>query len=65
VHLNYSKGESLITWEIIPLGNFTSVKLTHEGIEKFADAGIDFARENYEVGWKEIVGKSLKGFLEK
>lgn len=64
-HPGHSNGESLLTWELIEVGKDTHLTLTHSGIEQFADAGVDFARENYEVGWKEIVGKSLKEFLEK
>lgn len=60
-----SKGSSLLTWELIPDGNGTLVKLTHSGIESFADGGKDFAQENYEAGWNEILGKLLKEFLNK
>jgi uncharacterized protein YndB with AHSA1/START domain len=59
------KGESLVTWEIAQVGEFTYVTLTHEGIENFAEAGSDFARENFVAGWNEIVGTSLRLFLEK
>lgn len=59
-----SKGESVITWEITRIGRFTLVKLTHEGVETFSDGGSDFKRENYEAGWNEILGKSLKSYLD-
>lgn len=58
-----SKGESVVTWEINRIGRFTLVKLTHNGVESFSDGGSDFLRENYEVGWNEILGKSLRDFL--
>lgn len=61
---NHSKGESILTWEIIPRGSKTEVILTHEGIENFADAGKDFTNENFKAGWKEILGQSLKQFLK-
>lgn len=64
-HPSHSKGESLLTWEIAPIGRYTLVKLIHLGVENFAEAGSDFSRENYVAGWKEIVGKSLKEFLAK
>ena len=64
-HPGHSKGESVLTWEIVPIGRFTLVKLTHLGVENFSDAGNDFARANYEQGWKEIVGKSLRDFLKR
>lgn len=60
---SHSKGESVITWEISPEGNGSRVRLTHSGVESFSDAGNDFTRENFEAGWKEIVGKSLKDFI--
>jgi uncharacterized protein YndB with AHSA1/START domain len=63
-HPSHSKGESLLTWELFQVEDYTTVKLTHEGIENFADGGSDFTRENYIMGWNEIVGKSLKSFLE-
>jgi len=60
-----SKGESMVIWEIIPIGRFTLLKLTHDGVESFSDGGNDFLRENYEAGWNEILGKSLKSYLDK
>jgi uncharacterized protein YndB with AHSA1/START domain len=62
---NRIKGESLVTWEMAQAGEYTSVTLTHEGIENFAEAGNDFARENFVGGWNEIVGRLLKEFLER
>lgn len=61
---DHSKGKSILTWEIFPIGRFTLVTLTHSGIENFSDAGSDFSRENYEEGWHELIGKSLKEFLK-
>ena len=58
-----SKGASLVTWEIIPIGHFTLVQLTHDGVESFSDGGSDFLRENYVAGWNEIIGKSLRSYL--
>lgn len=59
-----SKGKSILTWEVLESGVKTSVVLTHEGIESFSDGGKDFIRENFIAGWNEILGKSLKEFLE-
>ncbi len=56
-------GSSLLTWEIFPEGNGTRVKLTHAGLETFGDQG-DYAKKNFEAGWTEILGKSLKEHLE-
>jgi uncharacterized protein YndB with AHSA1/START domain len=64
-HPSHSKGESILTWELEPVDDKTRVKLTHAGIENFADAGKDFGKESYAAGWREIVGDSLKNYLEK
>lgn len=64
-HPSHSKGVSILTWELEPVGDATRVTLTHRGIENFADAGKAFERESYEAGWKEIVGILLKDYLEK
>lgn len=63
-HPSHSKGESMLTWELFPEGNTTRVKLTHEGLENFIDGGEAFAAENYVAGWKDIMDKSLRNFLE-
>ncbi|WP_300603076.1 SRPBCC domain-containing protein [Niabella sp.] len=63
-HPEQSKGISLLTWELFPEGDQTRVLLTHSGIEQLADGGAAFAKENYEQGWNEIMGRSLRGFLE-
>jgi uncharacterized protein YndB with AHSA1/START domain len=57
-------GNSFVTWELFAEANKTKVRLTHEGLETFPDTP-DFARQSFEAGWKEIVGKMLKEFLEK
>ncbi|MCG7855519.1 SRPBCC domain-containing protein [Flavihumibacter sediminis] len=62
-HPHHSKGSSLLTWELVPEGDSTLVKLTHEGIENLADAGPAFAPENYQEGWNQIIGESLKNYL--
>jgi uncharacterized protein YndB with AHSA1/START domain len=61
---NYS-GESKVIWELFPEGDKTRLKLTHEGLETFPQDRPDFARKSFEAGWTEIVGKSLKEFVEK
>jgi uncharacterized protein YndB with AHSA1/START domain len=57
-------GDSLVTFELFEAGEQTRLKLTHAELETFASAGPDFVRENFAEGWNQIVGKSLKGFLE-
>lgn len=62
-HPSHSKGVSVVCWEIAPVKGKTLVKLTHSGIENFADAGPEFSKENYEAGWKAIVKTTLRNYL--
>lgn len=58
------EGNSFVTWEIFDEGDKTRVKLTHAGLETFP-AIPEFAKENFVMGWTEIVGRMLKEFVEK
>lgn len=58
-------GESEVTFELFPEGDKTRVKLTHAGLETFPAGKPDFARESFAAGWTEIIGTSLKNYLEK
>jgi len=58
-------GTSLVTFEIFAEGNKTRLKLTHEGLESFGTDNPDFAKENFVEGWNQIVGESLKKYVEK
>jgi uncharacterized protein YndB with AHSA1/START domain len=57
--------ETFVTWELFDEGDKTRLKLTHEGLERIAEYGPAFAKENFAAGWTDIVGRSLKEFLEK
>ena len=58
-------GESLLTFELYDEGEKTKVRLTHAGLETFPSDNPAFAKENFEAGWNEIIGTSLKDYLEK
>jgi uncharacterized protein YndB with AHSA1/START domain len=58
------EGDSLVTFELFPDGEKTRLKLTHEGLETFPKLPA-YARTNFEKGWTEIIGSSLKQFVEK
>jgi uncharacterized protein YndB with AHSA1/START domain len=58
------EGQSYVTWELFEEGDKTRVKLTHAGLETFPEEP-DFAKENFVMGWTDIVGRSLAQFLEK
>ena len=57
-------GESFVTFELFDEGDKTRLKLTHAGLETFP-ATPDFKRENFQMGWTDIIGRSLKEYLEK
>lgn len=57
-------GNSFVTFELFPEGNKTRLKLTHEGIETFPADEPALDRKNFEWGWNQIIGTSLKEFLE-
>jgi uncharacterized protein YndB with AHSA1/START domain len=62
-HPSHSKGTSTVRWELQSEGDKTRVTLTHTGVENFADAGPDFSRANFEMGWKAIVQTNLRNYL--
>lgn len=57
-------GNSIVTFELFPEGKQTRLVLTHDGLESFPDLP-EFARTNFETGWLQIIGTSLKDFVEK
>ncbi|MEO8231560.1 MAG: SRPBCC domain-containing protein [Ignavibacteriota bacterium] len=59
------EGISFVTFELFPDVNKTKLKLTHKGVETFPIDNPDFARENFEAGWNELIGKSIKEFVER
>jgi len=61
---NGYEGNSVVTFELFEEGDKTRLKLTHEGLETFPQDKPDFARESFAAGWTEIIGASLKKFVE-
>ena len=57
------EGNSLVTFELFADGNKTQLKLTHEGLETFPKTP-SFARKNFMEGWTQLIGSSLKKFVE-
>ena len=57
-------GISYVTFELLPIGAKTELKLTHADLETFPQSNPDFAKENFVEGWTYIVGTSLKEHLE-
>ena len=58
-------GDSLVTFELFPEGDKTRVKLTHEGLDTFPQDKPEYARKNFDMGWTQLIEKSLKEFAEK
>ena len=57
------EGNSLVTFELFDDGGKTRLKLTHEGLETFPKLPA-YAKTNFEKGWTEIIGSSLKQYVE-
>lgn len=57
-------GNSFVTFELLEKGEKTLLKLTHRGVETLAEGGPDFARNNFQTGWNDIVHTGLKNYLE-
>ncbi len=57
------EGNSLVTFELFDDGGKTRLKLTHEGLETFPKLPA-YAKTNFEKGWNEIIGSSLKQYVE-
>ena len=59
-----SKEKTLVKWELKPEHEGTIVTLTHKGLEAFEHLGENFKIHSFRKGWEDIVGKSLKEFVE-
>lgn len=59
------EGNSLVTFELFEEeGDQTRLKLTHAGVESFPQNNPDFSKENFPMGWKELLGNLLRKYLE-
>lgn len=59
------KGDSMVSFELIPEGEKTLVRLTHHGFDTFPDDNKDLKRANFDGGWEAIIRESLKHFVER
>lgn len=57
------EGMSYVTFELIPEGENTRLKLTHEGLHTFPPTK-DLGRDSFTAGWNEIIGKLLPDYVE-
>lgn len=60
----FSEEKSVVTWHLEEDGEGTIITLTHEGLGNFKHLGKDFQKESFNNGWNEIIGGSLKDYLE-
>ncbi|MCY0969355.1 SRPBCC family protein [Chryseobacterium wangxinyae] len=60
----FSDQKTIVTWELENDGGGTKVSLTHAGTENLKDLGEGFSEESFTKGWNEIVGQSLKLYME-
>ena len=60
-----TQGDSEVTFELFEEGNQTRVKLTHTGLETFAQNDPSFRKESFNNGWTYFLGTALKDFLAK
>ena len=58
-------GNSFVTFDLLEKENKTLLKLTHSGLETFPRENKDFAVDNFEKGWDEIIHTSLKQYIDK
>jgi len=57
------EGCSYVTFELSDENGNTRLTLTHTGLDTFPIIP-DFAIQNFEAGWNDIINNSLKTFLE-
>ena len=58
-------GYSVLTFELFAEGDKTRLKLTHKGLESFAENGADFSVQSFTGGWNEIINSMLEKYLAK
>lgn len=58
-------GYSVVSFDLISMGDQTKLRLTHHGLETFPQDNDDFARNSFNEGWNHIIGKSLPEYLAK
>lgn len=57
------EGNSFVTFELFPEGEGTKLVLTHKNLESFPPMD-EFRRGSFVEGWTELLGKSLKEYVE-
>lgn len=55
-------GDTYVSFELLPEGDKTKLRLTHEGLEKLPQDE-NYAKQNFVEGWNAILGKLLPQYL--
>jgi uncharacterized protein YndB with AHSA1/START domain len=62
----FPDAETIVTFELFDQGdNTTRLRLTHEGVNKLPQDNKNFRRGSFVEGWAQIIGTSLKEYVEK
>lgn len=59
------EGYSVVSFELESAGEKTKITVTHSGLDSFPANNPDFAAENFNMGWTELIGKLLPDFLKR
>ena len=57
-----AEGDSLVTFDLIPEGDSTRLRLTHGGLHTFPKTPT-YLRGNFVGGWTALIGTELRKFL--
>jgi uncharacterized protein YndB with AHSA1/START domain len=58
-------GNSVVTFDLSATGKHrTRLVLTHSGLDSLVQGHTDFKRDDFEAGWNQIAGESLRNFVE-
>jgi uncharacterized protein YndB with AHSA1/START domain len=57
--------ETIVCFELFENDQQTILKLTHKGLQKIPASFPALSFANHVIGWKHIIGKSLKNYVEK
>ena len=55
-------GDTYVSFELLPQGNQTKLRLTHEGLENLPQDE-NYAKQNFVEGWNMILGELLPKHL--
>lgn len=56
-------GQSMVSFELVPLAGETLIILVHSGIDTFPKTNTDLSFKNFDTGWEAIIGDSLRNLL--